>query len=69
MTKAKTPVKLLAFDAARYLDSEAAIAEYMTAVLEPTTGAGWQQVWQVRAHEREAAVAGERRGGLARSSR
>jgi probable addiction module antidote protein len=34
MTKAKTPVKLLAFDAARYLDSEDAIAEYMTAVLE-----------------------------------
>jgi len=34
MTKAKTPLKLHAFDAARYLDSEEAIAEYMTAVLE-----------------------------------
>jgi len=34
MTKAKTQVKLLAFDAARYPDSEDAIAEYMTAVLE-----------------------------------
>ena len=33
MTK-KTSVKLHAFDAARYLDSEGAIAEYMTAVLE-----------------------------------
>lgn len=31
-TKAKT--KLLPFDAARYLDNDAAIAEYMTAVLE-----------------------------------
>ena len=34
MTKPKTPLKLLAFDAARYLDDDAAIAEYMTAVLE-----------------------------------
>ena len=34
MTKAKTSLKLRAFDAARYLDSEEAIAEYMTAVLE-----------------------------------
>ena len=34
MTKAKTSLKLLAFDAARYLDDDAAIAEYMTAVLE-----------------------------------
>ncbi len=34
MTKAKAPLKLHAFDAARYLDSDVAIAEYMTAVLE-----------------------------------
>lgn len=34
MTKAKSPRKLVAFDAARYLDSEEAVAEYMTAVLE-----------------------------------
>ena len=34
MSKAKTPLKLHAFDAARYLDSEEAIAEYMAAVLE-----------------------------------
>ena len=34
MTKVKTPVKLYAFDAARYLNSAEAIAEYMTAVLE-----------------------------------
>ena len=34
MTKAKVPLKLVAFDAARYLDDEAAVAEYMTAVLE-----------------------------------
>ena len=34
MTKPKTPLKLLAFDAARYLDDDEAIAEYMTAVLE-----------------------------------
>lgn len=33
MTKTKAPLKLVAFDAARYLDDEA-IAEYMTAVLE-----------------------------------
>ena len=34
MTKAKTPLKLVAFDAARYLTDDAAIADYMTAVLE-----------------------------------
>lgn len=34
MTKPKTPVKLVAFDAARYLENDEAIAEYMTAVLE-----------------------------------
>ena len=34
MTKAKAPFKLVAFDAARYLDDDEAIAEYMTAVLE-----------------------------------
>jgi len=34
MKKAKTSRKLLPFDAARYLTDEAAIAEYMTAVLE-----------------------------------
>jgi len=34
MTKANVPVKLLTFDAARYLDSDEAIAEYMTAILE-----------------------------------
>jgi probable addiction module antidote protein len=34
MTKAKAPLKLVPFDAARYLDDEEAIAEYMTAVLE-----------------------------------
>jgi probable addiction module antidote protein len=34
MKKAKTHRKLLPFDAARYLTDEAAIAEYMTAVLE-----------------------------------
>ena len=34
MSKAKPPVKLVAFDAARYLDDDEAIAEYMTAVLE-----------------------------------
>ena len=32
--KRKTKVKLLPFDAARYLTDDAAIAEYMTAVLE-----------------------------------
>lgn len=34
MKKAKTSRKLLPFDAARYLTDEAAIAEYMTAMLE-----------------------------------
>ena len=34
MTKTKAPLKLVAFDAARYLDDDAAIAEYMTAVFE-----------------------------------
>ncbi len=34
MTKTKAPMKLVAFDAARYLDNDEAIAEYMTAVLE-----------------------------------
>ncbi len=34
MTKMERSLKLHAFDAARYLDSEEAIAEYMTAVLE-----------------------------------
>lgn len=34
MTKAKAPLKLIAFDAARYLDDDEAIAEYMTTVLE-----------------------------------
>jgi probable addiction module antidote protein len=34
MTKARAPLKLVAFDAARYLDDDEAIAEYMTAVLE-----------------------------------
>lgn len=34
MTKTRKPIKLIPFDAARYLDSEEAIAEYMTAVLE-----------------------------------
>ena len=34
MTKTKGKVKLLPFDAARYLDDDEAIAEYMTAVLE-----------------------------------
>jgi len=34
MSKAKTPVKLHPFDAARYLDSDEAVAEYMAAVLE-----------------------------------
>jgi len=33
-TKTKTPLKLVSFDAARYLDDDEAIAEYMTAVLE-----------------------------------
>ena len=34
MTKPKAKPKLLPFDAARYLTDDAAIAEYMTAVLE-----------------------------------
>lgn len=34
MTKPRAPRKLLAFDAARYLDDDEAIAEYMTAILE-----------------------------------
>ena len=34
MTKRKVPMKLVAFDAARYLNDDEAIAEYMTAVLE-----------------------------------
>ncbi len=33
-SKAKTKIKLLPFDAARYLTDEGTIAEYMTAVLE-----------------------------------
>lgn len=34
MTKTKAPLKLVPFDAARYLDNDEVIAEYMTAVLE-----------------------------------
>ena len=34
MTKPKVPLKLVAFDAARSLDDDKAIAEYMTAVLD-----------------------------------
>lgn len=34
MSKTKAPLKLVAFDAARFLDDDEAIAEYMTAVLE-----------------------------------
>ena len=34
MSKAKARAKLLPFDAARYLTDDAAVAEYMTAVLE-----------------------------------
>ena len=34
MTKTKAPPKLVAFDAARYLNDDEAIAEYMTAILE-----------------------------------
>jgi probable addiction module antidote protein len=34
MSNTKTPLKLVAFDAARYLDDDEAIAEYLTAVLE-----------------------------------
>jgi len=33
-SKTKIPARLLPFDAARYLTDDAAIAEYMTAVLE-----------------------------------
>jgi DNA-binding phage protein len=34
MTKPKTKTKLIPFDAARYLDSDEAIAEYMSVVFE-----------------------------------
>jgi len=34
MTKAKSAIKLVPFDAARYLTDDAAVAEYMTAILE-----------------------------------
>jgi DNA-binding phage protein len=34
MSKSKAQAKLLPFDAARYLTDDAAVAEYMTAVLE-----------------------------------
>lgn len=34
MTKSKSKTKLVPFDAARYLDSDDAIAEYMSVVLE-----------------------------------
>jgi probable addiction module antidote protein len=34
MSKPKAPVKLVPFDAARYLTDDAAVAEYITAVLE-----------------------------------
>lgn len=34
MSKTKASTKLLPFDAARYLTNDAAIAEYMTAILE-----------------------------------
>ncbi len=34
MSRTRTKTKLLAFDAARYLTDDAAVAEYMTAVLE-----------------------------------
>jgi probable addiction module antidote protein len=34
MRKTKASTKLLSFDAARYLTDDAAVAEYMTAVLE-----------------------------------
>ena len=33
-TKAKAPPKLIVFDAARYLNDDEAIAEYMTVILE-----------------------------------
>ncbi len=34
MTKAQAPLKLVAFDAAKYLKDDLAIAEYMSAVME-----------------------------------
>jgi probable addiction module antidote protein len=34
MSKVKSPPKLVPFDAARYFNDDAAIAEYMTAILE-----------------------------------
>ena len=34
MTKTKAPPKLIVFDAARYLNDDEAIAEYMTVILE-----------------------------------
>ena len=34
MTRAKSSTKLVAFDAARYLVDDAAVAEYVTAILE-----------------------------------
>ena len=34
MAKTKSPLKLVAFDAAGYLDDDEAIAAYMTAALE-----------------------------------
>lgn len=34
MTKTKAPLNLVTFDAAKYLDDDEAVAEYMTAVLE-----------------------------------
>ena len=34
MTKTRSPLKLMLFDAARYLDDDEAIAGYMTAALE-----------------------------------
>jgi DNA-binding phage protein len=34
MTKTKAPSKLVAFDAARYLNDDEAIADYMTVVFE-----------------------------------
>jgi probable addiction module antidote protein len=34
MTKPRGPLQLVAFDAARYLDDDEAIADYMTVVLE-----------------------------------
>jgi probable addiction module antidote protein len=34
MKKSSSSMKLVAFDAARYLDSDGAVAEYMSAVLE-----------------------------------